>query len=192
MSYTPINTDMRSSVDPTLPVTSTSAAAAVTTSGYDSDPFIKMIVSLSALAQLMQEALSLINDKMQSANLRARSTKDMANRMDKVIADISKDDEKAKRSVPTAVYTYMKENGILVDGKKIEDYLDKNPSKGLNKGELTLVQASLDNSFNADTDLLKQTQIQFEMKVNTYQASFSGAKSYIDKRGQLLNDIVRI
>lgn len=98
MSYTPINTDMRSSVDPTLPVTSTSAAAAVTTSGYDSDPFIKMIVSLSALAQLMQEALSLINDKMQSANLRARSTKDMANRMDKVIADISKDDEKPKEA----------------------------------------------------------------------------------------------
>lgn len=171
------------------PLEKTFTAAAVNSN--DVNPFSIACVTFLSVSQLMQEVLSLAYNSMQKASDRARATKDMANRMDKVIADVSKKDEKGTEPVPKEVRDYMRANGILVEGKTIDEYMGGDPNKKLDKGQLTSIQASLENSFNADTDLLKQKQIMFDKYNNTYNAMLEGAKSLIDKWGRLLNDIIR-
>lgn len=173
------------------PLEKTFTAAAVDVNSNDANPFSIACVTFLSVSLLMQEVLSLAYNSMQKATDRARATKDMANRMDKTIADVSTKDEKGTETVPKEVYDYMKANGILVEGKTIDEYLGGDPNKELNKGELTSIQASLENSFNADTDLLKQKQIMFDKYNNTYNAMLEGAKSLIDKWGRLLDDIIR-
>lgn len=190
MSETTVATVTPSASGVTFPTDITSAAA-ITIDSYDVNPFAIACCTMLSVSQLMQEVLSLQYKAMQRCSDRARSTKDMANRMDEIIANISKKDEKETARVPKEVVDYMRDNGIMVGGKTIDDYLKNHNQGNLSKGELAFVQASLDNSFNADTDLLKQKQIMFEKYSNTYNAMLEGAKSCIDKWGRLLNDIIR-
>lgn len=191
MNNSPSLTVMPQTLVGVPPLEKTFTAAASATDSSDVNPFSIACVTFLGVSQLMQEILSLAYNAMQKASDRARATKDMANRMDKVIADVSKKDEKGTEPVPKEVRDYMRANGILVEGKTIDEYMGGDQNKKLDKGQLTSIQASLENSFNADTDLLKQKQIMFDKYNNTYNAMLEGAKSLIDKWGRLLNDIVR-
>ncbi|CAJ0993970.1 Secreted effector protein SseB [Sodalis praecaptivus] len=191
MSGAPIPNAMSNTLNVTLPADKASANAAAVIDRYEVNPFSTACNTLLSISQLMEEVLSDQYNAMQQAANRAHATKDMSNRMDKAIADVSKKDEKGTEPLPDGVYDYMLANGILVEGKTIAEYMGKNPKKLLNKGELSSIRASLDNSFNGDTDLLKQKQILLDKYSNTYNAMLEGAKSCMDKWGRLLNDIIR-
>ncbi len=80
--------------------------------------------------------------------------------MDEVIAKAAKGDAKTKEEVPEDVIKYMRDNGILIDGLTIDEYMAKYGDHGkLDKGGLQAVKAALDNDANRNTDLMSQGQI---------------------------------
>lgn len=185
MSGTPISNAMLNTLYVKLPADKGSANAAAVIDRYtEVNPFSTACNTLLGISQLMEEVLSDQYNAMQQAANRAHATKDMSNRMDKAIADVSKKDEKGTEPLPDGAYDYMLANGILVEGKTIDKYMGDDPTKSLDKGTLTSIQASLDNSFNGDTDLLKQKQILLDKYSNTYNAMLEGAKSCMDKWGR--------
>ncbi len=77
--------------------------------------------------------------------------------MDEVIAKAAKGDAKTKEEVPEDVIKYMRDNGILIDGLTIDEYMAKYGDHGkLDKGGLQAVKAALDNDANRNTDLMSQ------------------------------------
>ncbi|HDL8279006.1 TPA: chemotaxis protein, partial [Yersinia enterocolitica] len=83
------------------------------------------------------------------------------NRVDEVIADAAKGDDKTKKPLPDDVIDFMRKNNINVDGMNIDDYLKKNGPE-LDKGQLQAVKASLDNEKNRATDTNTQEQLQIQ------------------------------
>ncbi|WP_187153315.1 secretion protein EspA [Candidatus Arsenophonus triatominarum] len=53
----------------------------------------------------------------------SRDSQEMANQVEGVIADVAKEDDKAKRAIPDNVVKYMRDNHITVNDKSIDDYL---------------------------------------------------------------------
>lgn len=126
----------------------------------EENPFAEGYGVLLILLMVIQ---AIANDKfiqIQKNAERARNTQEKSNEMDEVIAKAAKGDAKTKEEVPDDVIQYMRENGILIDGMTIEQYMDKYGDHGkLDKGGLQALKAALDNDANRNTDLMSQGQI---------------------------------
>lgn len=116
----------------------------------------------------------------------------MSNRIDEVIADAAKGDDKTRKPVPDVVIKYMRDNGILVDGVSIEDYISKHGgTDGLDKGSLQAVKAALDNSANRDTDLMTQGQLSIQKMTQEINAVVTQMTGLLSKWGDLLSMIAQ-
>ncbi|WP_243637360.1 secretion protein EspA [Parashewanella curva] len=80
-----------------------------------------------AILYLFMDLLSeLANQKyleMQEKAKVSRDAQDKANEVNEVIAKVSKEGDQGAEPLPQDVIDYMRENGIEVDGKSIDDYL---------------------------------------------------------------------
>ncbi|WP_246029030.1 secretion protein EspA [Parashewanella tropica] len=80
-----------------------------------------------AVLYLFMNLLSeLANDKylqMQQKAKVSRDAQDKANEVNEKIADVSKQGDKGSAELPDDVITYMRDNGVKVDGKSIDEYL---------------------------------------------------------------------
>lgn len=101
-----------------------------------------------------------INLLKSSRTLNVPEIPEKSNEMDEVIAKAAKGDAKTKEEVPEDVIKYMRDNGILIDGMTIDEYMAKYGDHGkLDKGGLQAIKAALDNDANRNTDLMSQGQI---------------------------------
>ncbi|CNG42104.1 type III secretion system translocon protein SseB [Yersinia enterocolitica] len=112
---------------------------------------------LNTLSSLARESFKHMRERANYAN----DVQDMSNRVDEVIADVAKGDDKTKKPLPDDVIDFMRKNNINVDGMNIDDYLKKNGPE-LDKGQLQAVKASLDNEKNRATDTNTQEQLQIQ------------------------------
>ncbi|MCU6375521.1 secretion protein [Morganella morganii] len=159
----------------------------------DSDnPFAYGFSVLDNLQLALQKIANSFFARINTSTNRARNTQDMANRMDEVIADAAKGDDKTRKPVPDDVIRYMHDNGILVDGMTIDDYISKHKdTDGLDKGALQAVKAALDNSANRDTDLMTQGQLTIQKMTQEINATITQMTGLLSKWGDLLSMIAQ-
>jgi len=147
----------------------------------------------SVLGELELALQGLANDlysAIKKNTERARTTQEMSNRMDEVIAKAAKGDDKTTEKVPEDVIKYMRDNGILVDGMTIDQYITEN-GESLGKGSLQAIKAALDNSANRDTDLMTQGQLSIQKMTQEINAVITQMTSLLSKWGDLLNMIAQ-
>ncbi|MDH0354235.1 secretion protein [Morganella sp. GD04133] len=156
------------------------------------NPFAYALSVLDNLQSVLQKIANALFARINTSADRARNTQDMANRMDEVIADAAKGDDKTRKPVPDDVIRYMHDNGILVDGMTIDDYISKHrDTDGLDKGSLQAIKAALDNSANRDTDLMTREQLKIQkisQEINAVITQTAGANN---KLGDLLSMIAQ-
>ncbi len=157
-----------------------------------SNPFAYGFSVLDNLQFVLQKIANALFGKINTSTNRARDTQDMSNRMDEVIADAAKGDDKTRKPVPDDVVKYMRDNGILVDGMTIDDYISKHGgTDGLDKGSLQAVKAALDNSANRDTDLMTQGQLSIQKMTQEINAVITQMTGLLSKWGDLLSMIAQ-
>lgn len=156
------------------------------------NPFAYGFSVLDHLQLVLQKIANALFGKINTSTDRARNTQDMSNRMDEVIADAAKGDDKTRKPVPDEVVKYMRDNGILVDGMSIDDYISKHGgTDGLDKGSLQAVKAALDNSANRDTDLMTQGQLSIQKMTQEINAVVTQMTGLLSKWGDLLSMIAQ-
>lgn len=156
------------------------------------NPFAYGFSVLDNLQVVLQKIANALFGKINTSTDRARNTQDMSNRMDEVIADAAKGDDKTRKPVPDEVVNYMRDNGILVDGTSIDDYISKHGgTDGLDKGSLQAVKAALDNSANRDTDLMTQGQLSIQKMTQEINAVVTQMTGLLSKWGDLLSMIAQ-
>ncbi|MEM7873636.1 secretion protein [Morganella morganii] len=156
------------------------------------NPFTYALSVLDNLRLALQKIANALFARINTSADRARNTQDMANRMDEVIADAAKGDDKTRKPVPDEVIKYMHDNGILVDGMTIDDYISKHKdTDGLDKGALQAVKAALDNSANRDTDLMTQEQLKIQKISQEINAVITQSAGANNKLGDLLSMIAQ-
>lgn len=156
------------------------------------NPFAYGFSVLDNLQLVLQKIANALFGKINTSTDRARNTQDMSNRMDEVIADAAKGDDKTRKPVPDEVVKYMRDNGILVDGMSIDDYINKHGgTDGLDKGSLQAVKAALDNSANRDTDLMTQGQLSIQKMTQEINAVVTQMTGLLSKWGDLLSMIAQ-
>ncbi|WP_145558795.1 type III secretion system translocon protein SseB [Yersinia mollaretii] len=147
---------------------------------------------LNDLSLVLQQIANALYGNIKKSTERARNTQDMSNRMDEVIAEAAKGDDKTRESVPGEVVKYMRDNGILVDGMTIDDYIKTHSdAEGLDKGSLQAVKAALDNSANRDTDLMTQGQLSIQKMTQEINAVITQMTGLLSKWGDLLSMIAQ-
>lgn len=156
------------------------------------NPFAYGFSVLDNLQLVLQKIANALFGKINTSTDRARNTQDMSNRMDEVIADAAKGDDKTRKPVPEEVVKYMRDNGILVDGMSIDEYISKHGgTDGLDKGSLQAVKAALDNSANRDTDLMTQGQLSIQKMTQEINAVVTQMTGLLSKWGDLLSMIAQ-
>jgi len=156
------------------------------------NPFAYGFSVLNNLQLVLQKIANALFCKINTSADRARNTQEMANRMDEVIADAAKGDDKTRKPVPDEVVKYMRDNGIPVDGMTITDYISKHgDTDGLDKGSLQAVKAALDNSANRDTDLMSQGQLSIGKMTQEINAVVTQMSGLLSKWGDLLSMIAQ-
>jgi secreted effector protein SseB len=156
------------------------------------NPFAYGFSVLDNLQLVLQKIANALFGKINTSADRARNTQEMSNRMDEVIADAAKGDDKTRKPVPDEVVKYMRDNGILVDGMTIDDYISKQGgTDGLDKGSLQAVKAALDNSANRDTDLMTQGQLSIQKMTQEINAVVTQMTGLLSKWGDLLSMIAQ-
>lgn len=158
----------------------------------NNNPFMYGFSILENLQLVLQEIANARFGKLNTGANRARNTQDMSNRMDVVIADAAKGDDKTRKPVPEEVVKYMRDNGILVDGMTIDNYIKKQGgTDGLDKGSLQAVKAALDNSASRDTDLMTQGQLSITKMTQEINAVITQMTGLLSKWGDLLSIIAQ-
>ncbi|EEC7123556.1 SPI-2 type III secretion system translocon protein SseB [Salmonella enterica] len=156
------------------------------------NPFAEGYGVLLILLMVIQ---AIANDKfiqIQKNAERARNTQEKSNEMDAVIADAAKGDAKTTEEVPEDVIKYMRDNGILVNGMTIDQYIDKYGVKGkLDKGGLQAVKAALDNDANRNTDLMSQGQLTIQKMSQQLNAVLTQLTGLISKWGEISSMIAQ-
>lgn len=155
------------------------------------NPFAYGFSVLDNLQLVLLKVANALFGKINTSTNRARNTQDMSNRMDEVIADAAKGDDKTRKPVPDEVVKYMRDNGILVDGMTIDDYIKHGGTDGLDKGSLQAVKAALDNSANRDTDLMTQGQLSIQKMTQEINAVVTQMTGLLSKWGDLLSMIAQ-
>lgn len=124
---------------------------------------------------------------------RARKTQQMSNRMDEVIAEVAKGDDKTRKKIPDDVIKYMRDNGISINGETIDQYIKKSAdaSGTLDKGGLQAVKAALDNSANRDTDLMTQGQLTIQKMSQQMNAVITQLTGLLNKWGDICTQIAQ-
>ncbi|EMG6374752.1 SPI-2 type III secretion system translocon protein SseB [Salmonella enterica subsp. diarizonae serovar 11:k:z53] len=156
------------------------------------NPFAEGYGVLLILLMVIQ---AIANDKfiqIQKNAERARNTQEKSNEMDAIIADAAKGDAKTTEEVPEDVIKYMRDNGILVNGMTIDQYIDKYGVKGkLDKGGLQAVKAALDNDANRNTDLMSQGQLTIQKMSQQLNAVLTQLTGLISKWGEISSMIAQ-
>lgn len=156
------------------------------------NPFAYGFSVLDNLQLVLQKIANALYGKINASTVRARNTQDMSNRMDEVIADAAKGNDKTRKPVPDEVVKYMRDNGILVDGMTIDDYISEHYCiGGLDKGSLQAVKAALDNSANRDTDLMTQGQLSIQKMAQEINAVVTQMTGLLSKWGDLLSMVAQ-
>ncbi|WP_246029049.1 secretion protein EspA [Parashewanella tropica] len=86
------------------------------------------IAVLYLFMDLLSELAGQKYREMQEKAKVSRDAQDEANEVNEVIAKVSKEGDKGAEPLPQDVIDYMRNNGIQVDGKSIDDYLN-HPTK---------------------------------------------------------------
>lgn len=148
---------------------------------------------LSILLLSIQDIANNQYQKIKDNSVRAENTQQKSNRMDEVIAEAAKGDDKTREKVPDDVVQYMRENGISVDGETIEAYIkEKGGAEGtLDKGELQAVKAALDNSASRDTDLMTQGQLTIQKMSQQMNAVITQLSGLLSKWGEICTQIAQ-
>ncbi|HCL5250049.1 TPA: SPI-2 type III secretion system translocon protein SseB [Salmonella enterica] len=156
------------------------------------NPFAEGYGVLLILLMVIQ---TIANDKfiqIQKNAERARNTQEKSNEMDEVIAEAAKGDAKTKEEVPDDVIQYMRDNGILIDGMTIDQYMNKYGDHGkLDKGGLQALKAALDNDANRNTDLMSQGQITIQKMSQELNAVLTQLTGLISKWGEISSMIAQ-
>lgn len=156
------------------------------------NPFAYGLSVLDNLQLVLQKIANALFGEINTSTDRASNTQDMSNRMDEVIADATKGDDKTRKPVPDEVVNYMRDNGITVDGMTIDDYISKHGgTDGLDKGSLQAVKAALDNSANKDTNLMTRGQLSIQKMTQEINAVVTQMTGLISKWGDLLSMIAQ-
>ena len=158
----------------------------------DTDPNI-FIYADSVLENLM-EVLTFIADckyaEIRRGTLLAHDTQEMANRVDIIIAEATKGDDKTKETLPDDVIRFMKDHGITVNGVSIDKYI-KQHGGTLDKGELQAVKAALDSASTRGTDLMSQGQLTLQKIAQQLNSVLTATTNLLSKWGDLLSMIAQ-
>lgn len=159
----------------------------------ESNPFAFGFESLEVLLMAIQDIANNQYLAIQKSAERARKTQDMSNRMDEVIAEAAKGDDKTREKVPDDVIQYMRDNGITIDGMTIDEYIKQHGdgSGALDKGGLQAVKAALDNSANRDTDLMTQGQLTIQKMSQQMNAVITQLTGLLSKWGDISSQIAQ-
>jgi secreted effector protein SseB len=162
------------------------------------DGFFEFAYSvMMAFLMFQNTRLTDLYQQMQASTKDARNTQEMANRVDEVIAKEAKGDDKTREEIPDDVINYMTENGILINGMTIKDYIKTQGEKPgeqpglLDKGSLQAIKAALDNRVSAKTDLSTQLQMNIQKIMQVYNALTTQLTELIKKLGELLGMIAQ-
>lgn len=162
------------------------------------DSFFEFAYSVMMAFLVFQNTrLTDLYQQMQASTKDARNTQEMANRVDEVIAKAAKGDNKTREQIPDDVIKYMTDNGILVNGMTIKDYIKTQSEKRgekpglLDKGSLQAIKAALDNRVSVKTDLSTQLQMNIQKIMQVYNALTTQLTELIKKLGELLGMIAQ-
>lgn len=156
------------------------------------NPFSYGLSVLDKLQLVLQKIANALFGKIDTSTERASKTQDMSNRIDEVIAEAAKGDDKTRKPVPDEVVNYMRDNGITVDGMTIDDYISKHGgTDGLDKGSLQAIKAALDNSANTDTNLMTRGQLSIQKMTQEINAVVTQMTGLLSKWGDLLSMIAQ-
>lgn len=133
------------------------------------------IAVLYMFMNLLGEMADAKYSQMQDKADVSREAQSKANEMDEKIADCNKKDnpDKATADVPKDVVDYMRENGVTVDGKGIDEYIKDNGGNPLDKGKLSAIKAALETQSNRASDFVSQSQLQLQKIMQTYNVTVS-------------------
>ncbi|MDN3610004.1 secretion protein EspA [Vibrio ostreicida] len=130
------------------------------------------IAVLYTFMNLLSEMADAKYSQMQAKADVSRNAQDMANQVDEKVAEAAKEGDKATRTLPEGVVTYMRDNGFTVDGMTIDNYLSKNGTK-LDQGKLKAVKSALETVSNRASDFVSQSQLQLQKLMQTYNVTVS-------------------
>jgi secreted effector protein SseB len=168
MSYVDAYAGRAGTVGASAAATASSAAtrssASVSTNG---DQLLS--AALEVLYKLMEIMAQNGNDQFAKMNTQAdvaRDAQNAANEVDAVLANLIKDD--ATGALPDSVYQYMKDNGVLVSGQTIDEFLSGKNKQALNKGDLKAIQSALETSSGRASDFVTQSQLEIQKTTQSY------------------------
>ncbi|MGL6000863.1 MAG: hypothetical protein ACRCZ4_01900 [Plesiomonas sp.] len=133
----------------------------------DAFNFQTLLNALCFSCEIIKASIKNVYNGIHQASILTRNTQEMSNRVDEVIAEAAKGDDKTKLPLPDDVIKYMNENNILVDGCRIDVYLSKY-GPALDKGKLQAVKAALDNAASRGTDMSSELQLNLTELTQNY------------------------
>lgn len=158
------------------------------------DPGLYLVAYYALLAGIasLQYQGSLFYAALKRAADNARNDQEMANRVDEVIAEAAKGDDKTRKPLPDGVVQYMHDHGIKVDGQSIDDYIrDHGGSDGQDKGQLQAVKAALDNAASRENDTIQQGQLNAQKIFQQLNAMITQETSMLSSWGDINKAIAR-
>lgn len=133
--------------------------------------------AMTTMEDIMLLFTELANSKFEQMSKKtevSRDAQDMANRMERLLAELEKPDSTA--TVPDDVIKYMKENNILVEGQSIEDFI-KSQGGSLNKGDLTAIKSALESTSGRASDFVQQNQLKLQQLMQSFNTAVTMANS---------------
>lgn len=162
-------------------------------SGVNSDDnvFRKALSAIQEMLSTLKSFFVGLYNKISQNSKIARSSQNMSNRMDEVIAEAAKGDDKTREKIPDDVVDYMEKNGIKVDGENIKQYIkDHGDAEGkLDKGALQATKGGLDNDANCRTDVMSQMQVQVQSETQEISLFTTQESGLVDKWMSIENSI---
>lgn len=137
-----------------------------------------MGTAMVTMENIMLLFTELANSKFEAMSKKtevARDAQDMANRVDRVIADLDKPDSTGE--LPPDVIHYMRVNNIMIDGNQSIDDFMKGKNGKLDKGDLTAVKAALESASGRASDFVQQNQLKLQQLMQNFNTAVTMANS---------------
>jgi secreted effector protein SseB len=132
-------------------------------------PFGKGVLTMSDMMALLNVLANKRMDDIENKMKVSENAQNMANRMENVIAKIS-DPTKDHEEVPQDVIDYMAKNGILVDGKSVNDFISasKESDGKLNKANLMDIKSALESQSTEASNFVQTSTLKIQQIMQTY------------------------
>jgi secreted effector protein SseB len=135
-------------------------------------PLGTAIVTMSQMMSLLTMLSNHMFDDIQKKTQISRDAQDMANAVEQALSKIQ-DPTKDRNAVPADVIQYMRDNGILVNGRSIDQFLGNDSGRQLDKADLSAVKSALESVSGRASDFVQTSQLKIQQMMQTYNITVS-------------------